>query len=184
VSIKLHTSVTETFGFISETDSAITLGPKPDIGPNPVRAAGESDDDFRRRVEAWAAPRVEWERPLHVARETGNYTPITSATERPLIFKMRQISMSQRGKMERYLSSLPEDALLERACLIFRFAVVGLDGDVPMLVHDRGMAPAVDKAYPELGPIRPEAFVDLFTGREDVVVEVATHAWKKSPPGN
>ena len=184
MSIKLHASVTETYGFISETDSAITLGPKPDLGPPPVRTPGESDDDFRRRAEAWAAPRVEWERPLLVARETGNYTPITSATERPLIFKMRQISMSQRGKVERYLSLLPDDALVERACLIFRFAVVGLEGDVPPMVHDRSMAPAVDKACPELGPIRPEAFLDLFTGREDVVVEVATHAWRKSPPGN
>ena len=44
---------------------------------------------------------------------------------------------------------------------------------------------AQDKVrIPELGPIRPEAFLDLFTGREDVVVEVATHAWRKSPPVN
>lgn len=182
MSLKLHTSVTSDYGFISETDTAITLGPKPDLGPPPVRNEGEADDVFRKRAEAWAAPRIEWERPLNLARETGNYAPITSATERPLIFKLRQIPMSARNKVERCLSAIPGDAVLERACLIFRFAVVALDGDVPMMAHDRSMLPAVDKSYPDIGPIRPPAFVDLFTGREDVVVEVATHAWTRSPP--
>lgn len=183
MSLKLHTSLTEAYGFISRFDSAITLGPEPELGQPPPRLEGETAEAYRVRFDAWSAPYTEWERPLNLARATGNYTPITAPDVRPLWFRLRQIPMSMWAKIDRYTDGGMSDR--ERACLFFRVAVVGLDGDVPPMAHDKSMGPAVDKAYPDLGPIRTEAFVDLFTGHEAVVIEVATHVYeRRKAPGN
>ena len=180
MSLKLSTSVADVFGFISRFDSAMTLPPEPDLGPEPERADGESVESFTARAEAWAAPLKAWERPLEVARATGDYTPITSATIRPTIFKMRPITVSQWGRLDAHTANMTRH---QRAQLIFRVVVVGLDGDVPMEAHDKKMARAVDKSYPDLGPIQPEAFVDLF--KEKFIDEVAIHVRsRRFPSGN
>ena len=89
MSLKLSTSVAESYAFISRYDDAINLGPEPDLGPAPERADGESDESFKARADAWAAPLRAWERPLNVARETGDYGPVTLPGVRPLLFKLR-----------------------------------------------------------------------------------------------
>lgn len=172
MSLKLHTSVADTYGFISRYDSAMTLGPEPELTDPPERKPGESDADYKARADAWAAPYVEWERPLKLARETGNYTPITAPDVKPLWFKLRQVPASLWAKYDRHAEGLSN---AQRAQLIFRIAVVGLDGDVPMEAYDKKVAPAVDRTMSDLGPIRPEAFVDLFTGHEHTIIEIAAH---------
>ncbi len=180
--IKLSASVAETFGFISRHDSAINLAPVPDVGMPPERGEGETVEAFKARFEAWRAPLTEWRRPLDVARETGDYTPILVEGARPTIFRLRQVPASLWAKLDGYTAGMHET---QHAQLIFRVAVVGLDGEVPMAALDKKLAKAVDKAFADLGPIQPEAFVDLFTGHEEVIQEVATHvAQGRKPPGN
>lgn len=182
VSIKLSTSVAEPYGFISRHDSAISLGPMPDLGPQPVRAEGESDEAFKLRAEAWAAPIREWRRPLDVARETGDYTPILVDGAKPTKFRIRQIPASLWAKIDGHTAHLPDT---QHAQLIFRVAVVGLDGEFPIEAMDKRYARAVDKAFADLGPIQPEAFVDLFTGAEKVIEEIAVHVIdRRKPSGN
>ena len=175
MSLKLSTSVTESYAFISRYDDAISLGPEPDLGPAPERADGESDEAFKARADAWAAP-------LNVARETGDYSPVTTSGIRPLFFKLRPVTVSQWGRLDAYLDRLPQSAQLQ---LVFRCAVIGLDGEVPMAALDKSMSRAVDKAFPDLGLIMPECFVDLFARHERVISEVAFHVYSlRRPPGN
>ena len=182
MSLKLSTSVTESYAFISRYDDAISLGPEPDLGPAPERTDGESDESLKARAEAWAAPLKAWERPLNVARETGDYSPVTTSGIRPLFFKLRPVTVSQWGRLDAYLDRLPQSAQLQ---LVFRCAVIGLDGEVPMPALDKSMSRAVDKAFPDLGPIMPECFVDLFARHERVISEVAFHVYSlRRPPGN
>lgn len=182
MSLKLHTSVAEVYGFISRFDTALTIGPEPEIGDPPTRREGEDDVAFKARADEWARPYVEWERPLKVARETGNYAPITNAEIKPMWFKLRQVPASLWAKYDRHADGMSN---AQRAQLIFRLAVVGLDGDVPMQAYDKSMAPTVDRTFADLGPIRPEAFVDLFTGQEAVIVEIAAHVRdRRHAPGN
>ena len=54
-----------------------------------------------------------------------------------------------------------------------------------MAALDKSMSRAVDKAFPDLGPIMPECFVDLFARHERVISEVAFHVYSlRRPPGN
>jgi hypothetical protein len=180
--IKLSASVAEPYGFISRHDSALNLGPVPDVGPFPVRADDESPEAFKARAEAWGAPIREWRRPLDVARETGDYTPILVEGARATVFRIRQIPASLWAKLDGYTAGMHET---QHAQLIVRVAVIGLDGEVPIAALDKKYAKAVDKAFADLGPIQPEAFVDLLTGNEDVIQEIATHVVQgRKPPGN
>ncbi len=182
MSLKLSASVAEPYGFISRHDSAINIGPMPDPGEMPARLDGEKDDAYRARLEAWRAPLVEWRRPLDVARETGDYAPILVDGAKPTKFRLRQIPASLWAKLDGYTAHLPDT---QHAQLIFRVAVVGLDGDIPMEAMDKKYARAVDKAFADLGPIQPEAFVDLFTGAEKVIDEIAVHvSERRRPSGN
>lgn len=178
MSLKLYTSIASDYAFISRFDSAIDLGPTPDVGEPPTRLDGESDAAFRARAEVWAAPVREWERPLTLARETGDYTKILKPGEAPTIFKLRQLTASTWAKIDRYVDGLSDR---ERAQLVVRCAVVGVEG----LPLDKAHGPAVDKARPDLGPIRTEAFIDLFTGHDSTIVEIASHAYdRRKSPGN
>lgn len=182
MSLKLYTSAAAPYGFISRFDSALTIGPEPDVSNPPERRDGESDAAYKARVDVWAAPYVEWERPLKLARETGNYAPITAGNVQPLWFKLRQVPASLWAKYDRHADGMSN---AQRAQLIFRIAVIGLDGDVPVEAYDKAMAPAVDRAFPDLGPIKPEAFVDLFTGHEMTIIEIAAHVRdRRHAPGN
>jgi hypothetical protein len=182
VSLKLSISVAEPYGFISRFDSAITLPPPPDPGPPPERLDGEDDAAFKARADVWAAPINEWRRPLDVARETGDYAPILRADAKPTIFRLRQIVASRWAALDRYTAAL---ANTEHAQLLFRVGVVGLDGDFPVMLLDRKYDPARDPRFEDLGPIRPECFVDAFTGAEKVIDEIARHlVAHRHAPGN
>lgn len=182
VSLKLATSVAEVYGFISRHDSAINLPPPPEVGPPPVQLDGEDAAAFKARADAWAAPINAWRRPLDVARETGDYGPILRADVRPMIFRLRQIPASKWAALDRYVAPMSN---AEHAQLIFRVGVINLDGEVPIQLLDAKFAPARDPRFEDLGAIRPECFVDFFTGHERVIDEIARHLIAhRHAPGN
>lgn len=182
MSLKLSTSVAEVYGFISRHDSAINLPPPPEVGPMPERLDGEDDAAFKARADIWAAPINEWRRPLDVARETGDYAPILRPEVKPLIFRLRQITASRWAALDRYVAPLSN---MEHAQLLFRLGVAGLDGDVPTHLYDKRYAEARDPRFEDLGAIRPECFVDAFTGHEKIIEEIARHLIAhRHAPGN
>lgn len=172
--IKLALSLTEPYRVISRYDSAIDLPPEPN-DPMPQRADGESDEAFEARAKAWAAPIREWGKPLRVARETGDYSAILKAGETPTVFVVRQISATEwltldgaLGRVEAKATGRTE-AARAMGHLLVRYAVLRLEG-APVAAM---FPPVVDPAFPELGPIQPTAFVDLFTGSERILMEIA-----------
>jgi hypothetical protein len=182
VSLKLSISVAEPYGFISRFDSACSHPPPPDVGKRPAQLDGESDADYQARLDTWSAPINEWRRPLDVARETGDYAPILHVGAKPTIFRLRQITASRWAALDRYTAAL---ANTEHAQLLFRVGVVGLDGDFPVMLLDRKYDPARDPRFEDLGPIRPECFVDAFTGHERIIEEIAFHlVAHRHAPGN
>lgn len=168
MSVKLALTLAEPYRVISRYDSAINLPPEPAIGPRPDRKDGESDEEFRARAEAWAAPLREWGKPLRVARETGDYKPILKDGEQPTIFVLRQITATEWTAIDSALARV--DGSRAAMLLLARIGVLRLEGDAPTAAN---LAPEVDAAFPELGKIQPPKFVDLFTGTERILLELA-----------
>lgn len=172
--IKLALSLAEPYRLISRYDTAIDLPPEPSA-PMPRRHADESDDAFKARAEAWAAPIREWGKPLRTARETGDYAAILKPGETPTYFVIRQISASEWLKLDAALGRVrakaddAEDAARASGYLLVRFAVLRLENVPPAAA----LTPAVDAEHAELGPIQPAAFVDLFTGNDRILMEIA-----------
>lgn len=195
--IKLALSLTEPYRVISRYDSAIDLPPEPN-DPMPQRTDGESDEAFEARAKAWAAPIREWGKPLRTARETGDYSAILKAGETPSAFIVRQVTATEWAKIDaasgrlqariynevvqaQYVAGMPDEMIAEmmrdasrrfaRALghLLVRYAVEGIENAPAAATFAR----AEDPAFPELGPIQPTAFVDLFTGSERILMEIA-----------
>ncbi len=172
--IKLALSLTEPYRVISRYDSAINLPPEPDA-PMPQRLDGESDDAFKARAEAWAAPIRAWGKPLRTARETGDYSALLVPGEVPTVFVVRQISATQWRALDAAIGRIDTlaanrtDAARTAGHLLVRYAVVQLEGAPASAVF----APELDADFPALGPIQPPAFVDLFTGHERILMEIA-----------
>ena len=173
--IKLALSLAEPYKLISQYDSAIDLPPEPNA-PMPRRAEGESDEAFKARAEAWAAPIREWGKPLRTARETGDYSAILKPGEVPTLFVIRQITSSEWLKLDAATARIiakagGEDAGRAAAYLLVRYAVLRLEGSAPPAA---ALTPAVDADHPELGAIQPAAFIDLFTGNDRIILEIAS----------
>lgn len=165
--IKLALSLTEPYRVISRYDSAIDLPPEPADVPMPDRLDDESAEDYGKRLLAWSAPVREWLRPIRVARETGDYTPILKAGELPTVFVVRQISATEWVALENAMGRLEGNRA--KFHLVCRYAVLRMEG-APAAAN---FAPEPDKAFPELGPILPTRWVDLFTGAEKILMEIA-----------
>lgn len=173
--IKLALSLTEPYRVISRYDSAINLPPEPDA-PMPRQADGESDDAYKLRAEAWAAPIREWGKPLRTARETGDYSALLVPGEAPTVFVVRQISATQWRTLDAEIGRVEAqaanrtDAARAAGYLLVRYAVIRLEGAPPSATF----ALEVDKDHAVLGPIQPTAFVDVFTGNERILMEIAS----------
>ena len=175
--IKLALSLAEPYKLISRYDSAINLGPEPKLPPPPERAADENLEAFEARAQAWAAPAREWGKPLRVARQTGDYSAILKPGETPTIFVVRQIPASEWLKLDAAIAKVeaqhadqPETLMRASFYMICRYAVIRVEGAAP---PEATMAAAVDPDFPEIGPIQPVAFADLFTGNDRILREIA-----------
>ncbi len=172
--IKLALSLAEPYRLISQHDTALDLPPEP-TAPMPRQAADESDEAFAVRAKAWAEPIRAWGKPLRTARETGDYSALLKPGETPTIFVIRQISASEWLRLDAALGRVrakaddAEDAARASGYLLVRYAVLRLENAPPAAT----LPLAVDPDHPELGPIQPVAFVDLFTGNDRILMEIA-----------